>query len=83
VVDSFVRVSDNHCNSNFECSANPQKRRHGNRATSFDLLPMARGESESNHVLLAVATPLTEFLDALAKSSEKFDVIYHAATFYF
>jgi len=44
---------------------------------------MASGESESNHILLAVATPLAEFLDALAKSFEKFDVIYHAATFYF
>jgi hypothetical protein len=32
---------------------------------------------------LAVAAPLTEFLDALAKSFEKFDVIYHEATFYF
>lgn len=44
---------------------------------------MASGESESNHILLAVTTPLAEFLDALAKSFEKFDVIYHAATFYF
>ena len=83
VVDVFVRAPDDHCNSNPKCIANPQKRRHGNRTTSFDLLPMASGESESNHILLAVATPLAEFLDALAKSFEKFDVIYHAATFYF
>ena len=44
---------------------------------------MASGESESNHIFLAVATPVAEFLDALAKSFEKFDVIYHAATLYF
>jgi hypothetical protein len=44
---------------------------------------MASGEPESNHILLAVTTPLAEFLDTLAKSFEKFDVIYHAATFYF
>ena len=44
---------------------------------------MASGESESNHILLAVATPLAEFLNAQAKSFEKFDVIYHAETFYF
>jgi hypothetical protein len=83
VVDIFVRAPDDHCNSNSKCIANPQKRRHCNRTTSFDLLPMASGESESNHILLAVTTPLAEFLDALAKSFEKFDVIYHAATFYF
>ena len=83
VVDVFVRAPDNHCNSNSKCITNPQKRRHCNRTTSFDLLPMASGESETNHILLAVATPFAEFLDALAKSFEKFDVIYHAATFYF
>ena len=83
VVDVFVRAPDNHCNSNSKCIANPQKRRHCNRTTSFDLLPMASGESESNHILLAVAPPFAEFLDALAKSFEKFEVIYHAATFYF
>ena len=83
MIDVFVRALDNHCNSNSKCIANPQKRRHCNRTTSFDLLPMASGESESNHIFLAVATPLAAFLDALAKSFEKFDVIYHAATFYF
>jgi hypothetical protein len=83
VVDVFVRAPDDHCNSNSKCITNPQKRRHRNRTTSFDLLPMASGESESNHILLAVTTPLAEFLDALAKSFEKVDVIYHAATFYF
>ena len=83
MVDVFVRAPDDHCNSNSKCIANPQECRHCNRTTSFDLLPMASGESESNHILLAVTTPLAEFLDALAKSFEKADVIYHAATFYF
>ena len=83
MVDVFVRAPDDHCNSNSKCIANPQESRHCNRTTSFDLLPMASGESESNHILLAVATPLAEFLNAQAKSFEKFDVIYHAATFYF
>jgi hypothetical protein len=80
VVDSYVCASDNNRNSNFEHTANPQKRRHGNRATSFDLLPMASGESEGNHILLAVAAPIAEFLDPLAKSFEEFGVFYHAAT---
>src|ERR1700745_528824 len=79
VVDVFVRAPDNHCNSNSKCIANPQKRRHCNRTTSFDLLPVASGESESNHILLAVATPLAEFLNAQGKSFEKFDVIYPRA----
>ena len=54
-----------------------------NRGRSFCPLPMASGKSETNHILLAVASPLAKFLDALAESFEKFDVIYHAATFYF
>ena len=82
-VDPFVGASDHHRNANFERIANPQKRRHGNRATSFDLLPMASGESEGNHILLAVAAPLAEFLDSLAKSFEEFGVIYHGASFTF
>ena len=64
VVDSFVRVLSNSRNSNFERITNPQKRRHGNRTTSFDLLPMARRESEGNHMLLAVAACLAELLDS-------------------
>jgi hypothetical protein len=44
---------------------------------------MASGESEGNHILLAVAPPLAECFDALAKSFEEFGMIYHAATFTF
>src|SRR5215472_15202539 len=83
VIDSLVCASDNHGNSNFERAANPQKRRHCNRATSFDLLPMASGESESNHVLLAVAAPIAELLHPLAKSFEEFGMVHHAASFTF
>ena len=74
-VDSFVCASDDLYNSNFERIANPQKRRHGNRATSFDLLPMASGKSEGNHMLLAVAACLAELLDSLAKCFEEFRLI--------
>jgi len=38
---------------------------HGYRATSFDLLPMASGEAEGNHILLDLAAPLAELLDPL------------------
>ena len=82
-IDSLVCVSYNHCDSNFDRVANSQKGRHGDRATRFDLLPMARGESESNHILLAVAALFAEVLDSLAKSFEEFGAIYHAATFTF
>ena len=41
------------------------------------------GESEGNHILLAVAASVAEFLASLAKSFEEFRVIYQAATFYF
>lgn len=83
VVDFFVRALDNHGNSNFECIANPQKCRHCNRTTSFNLLPMASGESKSNHIFLAVAAFLAKVLDPLAKGFEESGVIYHAATFTF
>jgi hypothetical protein len=39
---------------------------------------MASGESEGDHVLLAIAAPLAEFLDTLSKSVEEFDVVDHA-----
>src|SRR5690348_4905035 len=78
VVDSFICVSNDSQNSNFERIANPQKRPHCNRATSFNLLPMASGESEGNRILLTVAASLAELLDSLAKSFEEFGVIYHA-----
>lgn len=83
VVDFLVRALDNHCNSNFECIANPQKRRHCNRTTSLDLLPMASGETKSDHILLAVAASLAQFLDPLAKGFEESGAVYHAATFTF
>ena len=82
IVDSFVCVADGH-DSRFERVANPQKRPHCHRATGFHLLPMAGGESEGNHILLAVAASVAEFLASLAKSFEEFRVIYQAATFYF
>jgi hypothetical protein len=44
---------------------------------------VASGESEGNHILLAVAPPLAQGLHALAKSFEEFGMIYHAATFTF
>jgi hypothetical protein len=83
VVDFVICDSNNYRNSNLERVANPQKRRHRNRAASFDLLPMASGESEGNHVLLAVAAPPAEFFDPLAKSFEEFGVIHHVASFTF
>lgn len=83
VADSFLCVSDDRHDSNFERIANPQKRPHCNRATSFNLLPMAGGESEGNHILLAAAASLAELLDSLAKSFEELGVIYQSATFYF
>lgn len=83
MVDLVVRASNDHRNSNLERIANPQKRRHCNRASSFDLLPMASGESEGNHVLLAVAAPIAELLHPLAKSFEEFGMVHHAASFTF
>ena len=42
---------------------------------------MASGESEGNHIFLAVAALLSEFLDSQTERFEEFGVIYHAATF--
>jgi hypothetical protein len=78
VVDSFVCVSDDSHDSNFERIANPRKRPHCNRATSCHRLPMAGGESAP--ILLAVAASLAEFHDSPAKSFEEFGVIYQPAT---
>jgi len=44
---------------------------------------MAGGESERNHILLAVAAPSTEFFDSLAKRFEEFGMVHHAASFTF
>jgi len=42
---------------------------------------MAGGEPEGNHIFLAMAPPLAEFLDTQTERFEEFGVIYHAATF--
>jgi hypothetical protein len=42
---------------------------------------MASGESEGNHILLAVAALLAECLDSETERFEEVGVIYHAATF--
>lgn len=78
VVDFIVCATDDHGNSNFERIANAQKRCHCNRATRFDLLPMASREPKRNHVLLAVTAPLAKFLDSLPQSFEELDVVHHA-----
>jgi len=43
---------------------------------------MTSGESEGNHILLAVTAPAAEFLDSLPKRFEEFRMIHHGATFY-
>jgi hypothetical protein len=42
---------------------------------------MASGESEGNHIFLAVTALLAQFLYSTAKCFEEFGVIHHAATF--
>jgi hypothetical protein len=76
-VYSSVCSSNDYGNSNFERIANPQKSGHCNWSASFDLLPMASGESERNHIFLAVAAPLAEVLDSLAQSVKEFGAIDH------
>jgi hypothetical protein len=49
----------------------------------LNLLPMASGESKSNHVLLAVAASRAKVLEPLAKGFEESGVVYHAGTFTF
>src|SRR5258708_8380121 len=60
-----------------------QKSGHCDWSTRVDLLPMASGKSERNHIFLAVAAPFAEVLDSLAQSFEECGVIYHAAPFTF
>ena len=72
-----VKVGKRIAVTSYTVSSCQRKRRHCDRATSFDLLPMASGESEGNHILLGVAAPLAKLVDSLAKSFEEFGVIYH------
>jgi hypothetical protein len=81
VVDTPVQTTNDSFNSNLEYIANPQESRHCNRATCFDLLPVTSGKSEGNHIFLAMAALLAEFLNSAAKDFEEFGLIYHAASF--
>jgi len=81
MVGPFVCASDNNRDTNFERIANPQERRHCNRAASFDLLPMASGESKGNHIFLAKAAPLAQIFYSLPQCVEESRVVYHATTF--
>ena len=42
----------------------------------FNLLPVAGGESERNHVLLAVAALFAKLADSLAQGAEEFTLIH-------
>lgn len=81
MVGPLVCASDDNRNSNLERIANPQERRHCNRAAGLDLLPMASGESKGNHIFLAEAVPLAQFLYPLPQCFEESRVVYHATTF--
>ncbi len=54
-VDPPVEAGYESAHRNAEDFANPEQGRHRDGTASFDLLPMAGGESEVNHILLAVA----------------------------
>jgi len=44
-------------------------------STRFDLLPMASGKSDRNHILPGCIAPFGEVLDSLAQSFKEFGVI--------
>jgi hypothetical protein len=76
-VNASIQSAHNLFNADLEHITNTQEGRHCNGTARFDLLPVASGKSEGNHVFLAVFALLTEPLDSAAKRLEEFGVIYH------
>jgi hypothetical protein len=76
-LDTLVEVPDELGNPNSQRLANPQQRRHGDRPSCFDLLPVPGRKAERNHILLTVAPLAAQGLDPLPEGPEEFLLIRH------
>jgi hypothetical protein len=77
LVDVPIKVPNQTCNADFESLTDTQEGCDCDRATSLDLLPVAGGEAKGDHVLLAEASLLTKFADALTQFSKELLLIRH------
>jgi hypothetical protein len=77
-VYSLVESSNETLHRNFKGAADPQRGFHRDGPPRFNLLPVARRESERNHVLLAIARFSAQASDPLPQRPEKLRLIYHA-----
>jgi hypothetical protein len=78
-VDSLVQSANQAVSTDFEYFADSEQRRHGYGAARFDLLPVACGEAEGDHVLLRVSMGFPQLFHPLAESTKELGVIGHAS----
>ena len=78
-VDSLVQTANQAVSPDLEHVADSQERRHRDGAARLDLLPVASGEAEGNHVLLRVSMGFPQLFHPLAESTKEPGVIHHAS----
>ena len=76
LVYSGVQVSNHFRHRDLEHFADAQEGGDGDGSSRFNLLPGASGESERNHILLAVAALLAKLTGSLAQGAKEFSLIH-------
>ena len=77
-VNSSIQPAHNLVHPSFENVADAQQRPNRDRTSGFDLLPMACGKTERNHILLTVTVLPAQSTDALPQGFKKLLFVYHA-----
>jgi hypothetical protein len=78
-VDSLVQSANQAVSPDLEHVADSQERRHRDGASCLDLLPVACGEAEGDHVLLGVSVGFPQLFHPPAESTKELGVIDHAS----
>jgi len=78
-VDAAVEPVNHLGRSNSEYVTNTKQGSDRNRSSRFDLLPVASGESKTNHVFLRVPLGFSQPLHPLAEGMEKLFLVHHTA----
>jgi hypothetical protein len=77
LIDAAIKSCDKSCCRNTKRVAYFEEGSEGDGSARFNLLPMARGKSQRNHVFLSISLAFAEALDSSSKSAEEFAFVNH------
>jgi hypothetical protein len=77
LINATVKSRNEACRLNVKCVAYFEKSSNSDRPPSFDLLPVARGKAQRNHVFLSIFLAVPEAFYSGPESAEEFAFIHH------